>query len=257
MSGWRHFLRHASLLRGPFLTALTVLVAVSPAQPSVFAGEGPVQPADRLAWRRALGIAEEAILPGTEVGNAVLQVSRFTDSRDVATLVEQVRHAWMEEGSRVMQSRRDEWTLLTRSVGASVETVEVRSATLRSEGRIIGATTRPSSDRDPSGDWLRAALADAAEPEPAVTHRDAGRVLTTRVALTAATVEHAISALADELRRNGFRLVSPAAPARERTDRADRRGWALLMSRRGEEVALSVSEHGSRRAVVLHWGRGS
>ncbi len=244
---------------GRFLTALLMTLVPSLVPPWAVGRALAATSADRPAWRQALAITEEAMLPGSEIGDAIFEVSRFSDRRELATLVEQVRQAWAADGSRIMQSRRDEWVTLTRAIGSGVETVEIRTSGLRSEGRIVSVAARSGSYRDPSGDWLRAALADAEEPQRPVTHRDAGRTLTTRVAWTEATAEFAIRALTRELNRHGFRAAALPPIASQPADRhlpAAGASRALLMTRRGEEVAITVSEHGSRRAVVLHWGRG-
>lgn len=223
------------------------------------------------------GVQTEAVLVSAQIGDRVFDVARFTDRRRLDELLIAVQDHWSADRSIVHRSRRDDWQLLTRSVGSAIETVEMRTRGLAIEGRIIRSRSVVAPQPEPrsalvadatsvwrlaSGDgalgdasaaWLQAAVPDLESTGPAVTHRDGGRVLTTRVGATRQRVDEAASSVRRVLQAAGFRPLTPATdePLRSRS----MPGRAGFLVRGGEEVAFTVSDHGEQRAVVLHWGR--
>ena len=159
-----------------------------------------------------------------------------------------VEAAWSDRPAPLRRDDGAGWSRLVQAVDDAVEVLEVRAAPRGgSEGRRSrwrGAGRRAV----PSGAWLEAVLPPGSQVLNRVTHRDGGRLTTTLVALTDASLSSAARELKAALGRVGFNRPTPAFPA------FSGHGEAFFLLRRREEVAVTVSEVDGRRAVVLHWG---
>ena len=192
-------------------------------------------------------LRQEVVLDGAIVNGNRLYLSRFTDGRSAETLLEEVRGMWSHRAAPIHSMERDGWLVMTQVAGASIETIELRRAGLITEGRW-SRMRRGDGGLVESTAWLEAALPPGSHVLNRVAHDDGGRRLATVVAKTTADAADASQAVAFALRRRGFRIESRKAPSLEEA------GRVLFLSRGREEVAVTVSEHGEERAVVMHWG---
>jgi len=206
--------------------------------------------ASALAHADIPGLQESSLLSEAVVAGGSISLTRFTDTRSADRLAADVADAWRRAEPPVMQAQRGGWRTLTRLDGSVVETIELRPVATGSEGRRIrwrGAAG--DGDGIESAGWIASLLPAGSRTELPVTHRDGGRLMTTIVATTAASLGAIEARLRAGLRREGFREITPSPDVPGRT------GSARVVVRGTEELAVTVSDHAGYRAVVLHWGR--
>ncbi|MGE0800201.1 MAG: hypothetical protein AB7G13_11985 [Lautropia sp.] len=226
--------------------------------------------------------AEEILLADTSIDGGLLDVIRFTDPRSVGEILDATAAAWrLEGGLPPLRSVRGGWQSITRLTRGGVETVEVRPQADGIEGRRIRLRSDGSdaAARYPSQAAL-ALLPPGAQATAPVAHRDGSRDLATVVAWSAESIGQLARQLRSRLVQAGFVAapigLAPAVPAAATAagaaaagdtaedtaagasaagaSAAPAAGVALIYLKGREEVAATVSNHGDRRAIVIHWG---
>jgi hypothetical protein len=84
-----------------------------------------------------------------------------------------------------------------------------------------------------------------------ISHDDDGRRMTTIVATTFASATEASAELVSMFQRKGFTVQPRISPS------FVGEGLAFFLARGAEDIAVTVSEHAGRRAMVVHWGRAA
>jgi hypothetical protein len=233
---------------------LVLAFAAGTAAPAVMAAEegsdgaaGHVPAGAAAALRDWGDVRQEIVLESVVVGANLLDLKRFIDTRPPTMLLTDVRLAWSQRPGLIHGSERDGWRVLTQAAGGSVEMLELRGHGSGSEGRWSrlqrgggGMTEAPLA--------LEAALPSGSRVLSRLVHQDGGRRMATLVATTNADAGNASREIIPALQRQGFRLGSGHAPATEGG------GQVFFLARGREDLAVTISDHLDRRAVVMHWG---
>ena len=215
---------------------------------AVGAGIGPMESAPALAG--LANLRQEVVFAGTVVNGNRLDLNRFVDERSAEVLREEVRRIWLRRPAPVHSSSRDGWLVLTQVNGSSVETLELRPLGHATQGRWWRLRKGDGGLAEASA-WLEAALPAGSQVLDRIAHQDDGRRMTTVVATTFAPAAEASAELVSMLQRSGFTIQARNSPSFVGD------GLAFFLARGAEEVAVTVSEHAGRRAMVLHWGRAA
>jgi hypothetical protein len=217
----------------------------------VLVGAGGVLASAHASPTGPAGLKEEVVLSDALVDGNRLDLTRFTDARAPWAVLAAVRSAWSLRPAPLQEDARNGWHTLTQAVGEAVEILEVREAAAGgSEGRRSRWRRAPSGAAE-AGAWLAAALPPGSRVLQQLAHRDGGREMTTVVAVTEVAMASASRQVVAALARVGFGRSPRASPSFS----AGAGGEAFFLTRRAEEVAVTVSEVDGRRAVVIHWGR--
>jgi len=195
-------------------------------------------------------LRQEVVFAGTVVNGNRVDLNRFVDERPAEALREEVRRNWLRRPAPVHSSSRDGWLVLTQVNGSSVETLEVRPYGTATQGRWW-RLRKGDGGLAGSAAWMEAALPAGSRVLDRIAHEDDGRRMTTVVAATAAPAAEASAELVAMLQRNGFTIQTRSSPSFVGD------GLAFFLARGAEDLAVTVSEHAGRRAMVLHWGRAA
>lgn len=233
-----------SLVGLSWFASLVLLSSPRSFVPLAIAGSGSLQ----SGLTQLAGLKEEVVLAGAVTHGNSLDVNRFKDARSAPILLDEVRKVWSQRPAPIQVMERDGWLTMIQVVGATIESFEVRPAGPGTEGRRI-RWRRDEKSPVEDADWLERALPRGSRVLDRVSHQDGGRRMTTLVAVTNDTLPIASRNLTAALTRKGFSGEPRATPSLKGS------GMVFFMARGSEEIAVTISEHASGRAIVMHWGR--
>ena len=226
----------------------TRAAAFGAAMTGVLLGSGPAASAD-AGLQPIPGLHEEVVLHGAIVNGRRLHLNRFVDQRPPEVLRQAVEASWERRPAPLHGFARDGWLVLVQAVGPAFETIEIRARAAGSEGRR-SLLSRPDPDAGAISRWLDEALPPGSRVLDRITHRDGNRRMTTVVAMSALSADALSRSMLAELGRQGF-----ATRPRHMPSFSGVSGQVQFLARGREDLALTISEQGGERAIVMHWGR--
>lgn len=220
------------------------------------------------------------LLPSSLIEGRRATTHRFKSARTPEVFLRELLETWSANGQVHVRSRHGEWQIASTWRQGRIETVQVKSHPGGLEG--LHTIWEPESGTgglharspgggvsfDATGDLPQAWLPPGIEMLRRVTHQDGQRHLTTVVASSSRPLPELAQALRDRLGEAGFAAdpaaktqVKPLGPTASIPNLPERPGLlmtqtaALMVLRRAdEELIATLSRHGERVGIVMHWG---
>jgi len=229
------------------MRVLPIPAALGVATLAALLGPGPASALSRAGLEPIPGLREEVVMQGAIVNGWRLHLNRFVDQRPPEALRQAVEASWARRPAPLHGFARDGWLVLVQAVGPAFETIEIRARAAGSEGRR-SLLSRPDAG-DASG-WLDEALPPGSRVLDRITHHDGDRRMTTLVATSAMPADALSRSMLASLGRQGFAIRPRGMPSFSGAT-----GRVQFLARGREDLALTISEQGGERAIVMHWGR--